>query len=296
LRANDKPLIRNLDLLVEHGGAGSQTTAVKLTADALGGRINGKASFWRHNGRQTVYDGTIATKRLNLAGLSDVSAERRICGTGLLTGSLAFHGRGAALEDLQGRGEFLLQDIDAHSDPLTRAVFAFLNSTGGRTVTATDVKATFLIGRGVVTIQQAVLGSPLYVMRAEEGGTIDLRSGQLDVYLVTLDVAGAESLLETVPVVGMVTRFSDKLTRLHVTGMWNDQKFTKEPVKDISRAALELFQEMIVTGGRLPLQMPGPFTGLLRPFQARWLQKQTPASQPTGQRQFDPRGLGTNGR
>ena len=44
-----------------------------------------------------------------------------------------------------------------------------------------------------------------------------------------------------------------------MTGTWDDQQISKEPVEDISAATLELLQEVLLTGGRLGPSVHGAF-------------------------------------
>jgi hypothetical protein len=84
-------------------------------------------------------------------------------------------------------------------------------------------------------------------MSVEKGGTIVLRTGVLDLYLVTLQLRGLGGVASSLPVINMAVILTNKLTRLHVTGTWEKETITKEPVKDVSAASVEIFREALTT-------------------------------------------------
>ena len=174
-------------------------------------------------------------------------------------GRLPLDASGPALEELTGRGLLLLGDVNARGDPVTREFFAFLDGAAGRIATSSNIEAVFTLRGPLVTLQRGVLTDKLIVMQVEKGGTINLQTRRLDLYLITLQLRGVSELLAHIPVVRLATSLSNKLTRVHVTGTWDDKKFRKEHVKDLSAATLELLQDAIRTGGSLGPGVHGAF-------------------------------------
>jgi uncharacterized membrane protein len=60
----------------------------------------------------------------------------------------------------------------------------------------------------------------------------------------------------------LVTALSNKLTRIRVTGTWDEMEFTKEPVRDISAATIDFVKEALALGGQLGPNTRRTFTGL----------------------------------
>jgi len=234
--------------------------AAEFNAETLGGRIAGQFVLNASEAKPDALPacrGRVFADRISLEGLAGVLQERRVPTRGRLTGHVTFQRKGTAPAGLRGGGSLTLEDFDATRDPLTEGLFALLN--GDRPgASVSNIQADFAFEGPVVTVREATLADGLRVMRVEKGGTIDLASRQLDLYLLTLELRGVSGLLNRLPVVSLATVLANKLTRVHVTGTWDDQILCKEPVEDVSAAVLGLLGEALTAGGglRRPLRSP----------------------------------------
>jgi len=179
---------------------------------------------------------------------------------GLLSATLVFHGRGPSLKQLRGPGMLTMQRINARQSQWTAALFSFLNSDVA--TVRSDLQAVFTLEGTVITVRDAVLADAISVMRVEEGGTIDLDGGGLDLYLVTLRLRGVSGLLESIPVVSLATTISNKLTRVHITGTWDEQEIRKEPIEDVAAATVTILGETARLGGQIGPGATGALRGL----------------------------------
>ena len=211
-------------------------------------------------------DGGPYDARISLPPLSGKGAEEK---QGLLSTTLTFHGRGPSLGLLRGPGHIAMRRVDARESRWTHQLFSFLSGEVGGERARSDVEAVFALDGSVVIIKDAVLADPVSLMRVEEDGMIDLNSGRMDLYLITLHLRGLSGLVQGIPLVNMVTMLTNKLTRVHVTGTWDKQVIRKEPVQDLTAATWEILAESLRMGGQIGPQAQGAFWQLFRALDSR---------------------------
>ncbi|MHC4295150.1 MAG: hypothetical protein ACYSTL_06155 [Planctomycetota bacterium] len=259
--ADAKPLAEEFRLTLAYRDDNELFDEVKLDANLLGGSVHGLLSLDRPPGEAVRYSGFLRAEGLELKRLPQRQTSDD---TGAVTGRLTFRGSGVSLENLQGRGLVLLENVNARGDPLTREIFTFFNNRVGENNPASSIEAVFTLRGSMVTLRRAVLADALSVMQVEPGGTIDLQTRELDLYIITLQLRGLSGVLTNIPIVNFAAILASKLTRLHVTGTWDDKKFSKEPVEDLSAGTLEFLQEAIRLGGRLGPRVHGTFIDLFQ--------------------------------
>jgi hypothetical protein len=94
----------------------------------------------------------------------------------------------------------------------------------------------------------------MLAIKAEPGGTINLESGDLDMYVVGVGLRQFHNVASKVPIVRLFVDIKDKLVRLRVKGNWSgprDKMITKQPVEDVGEATLGFFKGVIDEGGQL---------------------------------------------
>jgi hypothetical protein len=94
----------------------------------------------------------------------------------------------------------------------------------------------------------------MLAIKAEPGGTINLESGDLDMYVVGVGWRQFHGVASRLPVVRLFVDIKDKLVRLRVKGNWSgprDKMITKQPVGDVGEATLGFFKGVIDEGGHL---------------------------------------------
>lgn len=260
----DQEVIDGLRITPLHGNGGQVLAGLEFEAAVLGGKASGKVAIERPSGKSAKCDGFVSISGLDLERLSEFLPTQQSLGVGILTGWLEFHSREPDLTRLMGAGELTVTDVDAEAGPLTGSLLEFLNGNFSQDAAKSNVEAAFTFDRAVATLQDCTLSDALRIMRVESGGTIDLRTGELDLYLVTLQLRGVSKLLTRIPVLKLAATLSNKLTRVHVTGTWHDQIISKEPVEDMYSATLELLQEIVTTGGAIRPVVQDALADLLR--------------------------------
>lgn len=99
------------------------------------------------------------------------------------------------------------------------------------------------------------IANPVSALKTEPNGHINLGTRQVSLYMIFVALKQVEGLLARIPVVNWFVHLKDKLVRLHVEGSWDEpasKLVTKEPVQDVSEAALGFIKDVISTGGRIP--------------------------------------------
>jgi len=257
LKINGQTVVSELKTSAGRSEAPGGPKAREFSAALLGGAIKGSYQLTRgQTSDQFSCDVLVQGDGVNLGRLSDILGNDAPEGMRKLTGRFEFHTRSADLDDVRGEGKVTLSDVDALSDPLSGPVLKFLGGQLGRARPASRMRASFTLGGATVTLDDAELTDALRIMRVEEGGTINLRTRAIDLYVTTLELRGVSNLVTQIPVVQLATSLSNKLTRVHVTGTWDKAVFRKEPVEDVSSATLELLQDTLTDGVLLPGVVP----------------------------------------
>jgi len=254
--------------------------------DATVAVFNEQGSVWRQDGfrfsarrRGDGYDVLCSRRR-------DDSPDR-----------FAFTGRygpGGA-SGLAGQGLIHMENTGIRLLPVVSGIVTFLSLGNGAAGTC-GLEATFDLAGSRATLRRGRLASTVVALDAQEGGSVDLSEGMLDLYVVAAPLADVRSLLPSLPPVGVLGQLTDelfrtmdifsvltaKLTRLHIQGHWNDppeKLITKEPLKDLRIATVEFIRQAIETGGRLPAGTLNVFGEVLKSGTAR----PSPASGPSSQ-------------
>jgi hypothetical protein len=222
-----------------------------LSMSTLGGTVDSRVELAEGPAGLAIPGGSLALKDLNMDDVAGALGTSDL-GNGLLNGTFDFHADELSLAALRGTGRIEVAGVNAESAPIASQLIEFMNGGDGHEQAGSRVKAVFDVSGPVVTIERGELTDPLRAMSVEKGGTIDLRTGALDLYLVTLQLRGLGGLASSLPVINLAVIFTNKLTRFHVTGTWSDQKITKEPVKDVSSASVDIFREALKTTTGLP--------------------------------------------
>jgi hypothetical protein len=117
-----------------------------------------------------------------------------------------------------------------------------------------DAGCTFTTAGPVVTVETAHIANLFTAIRADPGGTINLKNKQIDMYVVALPIKQVDAVLGRIPFINIFVNLKDKLVRFRIRGLWSDKPatlITKEPIKDIEKATIGFFQDLIQTGGWL---------------------------------------------
>jgi len=281
LSAGEQTLAREFKTVIRPERSGRNALAVELAALALGGKINGSFTFDREPDRTISYSGRLRAQRLRPGRLGALTAGAQPGEWGVLTADVAFNGRGGALAELRGSGQVLLEDVSAARSPGIDQLLTFLNGADRNRTAAYDIEAAFGLRGDTVTLHQAHLASSGYVMKVEKGGTIHLASRKVDLYLITLHLRDLGGFLGRVPLVNLTMILADKLARVHVTGTWDNYRFKKEPMADVSSATMEWLEEMVRSGGRIGSPISGALERLVRTLTGEGAEPPRPRTAPS---------------
>jgi hypothetical protein len=248
LEIDGEPLLEGISLTGPGENAAAET--YELHAVALGGTLDARVVLAEGPHGRSVTDGTASVQNLDMRRMSDLAG--RDLGKGVLNGSLGFTADELSVGAIRGSGNLDVSEVDAGAAPVTAQLLDFLNGSANSEPALSKVAATFDVSGPVLTVREAELTDALRAMSVEEGGTVNLQTGQLDFYLVTLQLRGLGGVASSLPMLNVATILTNKLTRFHATGTWDKQTITKEPVKDLSAASIEIFEEAMTGTAGMP--------------------------------------------
>ncbi len=166
---------------------------------------------------------------------------------GRARGLVNIDGTGTELEGMDLEGFFFLDDSDLDETNSIGSIFNFLQIPGQKIKGGSDFRALFRIQKGILTFAQGRLGNNLTALLIESGGTADLRTRQLDLFVV----AGRLKKLQRVPLLGIFASMEKNLTRLHVFGDWRQPVILKQPIYDLAQGTKDFFRDVLRMGGEL---------------------------------------------
>ncbi|HDY65902.1 MAG TPA: hypothetical protein ENH84_06695 [Phycisphaerae bacterium] len=166
---------------------------------------------------------------------------------GRARGLVNIDGTGTELEGMDLEGFFFLDDSDLDETNSIGSIFNFLQIPGQKIKGGSDFRALFRIQKGILTFAQGRLGNNLTALLIESGGTADLRTRQLDLFVV----AGRLKKLQRVPLLGIFASMEKNLTRLHVFGDWRQPVILKRPIYDLAQGTKDFFRDVLRMGGEL---------------------------------------------
>jgi len=239
----------------------------RLNGSVLDGQLSA-AGHLDLQGAKVTYAGRIAAREVQLSRLWPFLPEPSPIPDGRADLYYDFSGWGSDLAHLSGRGRFFFDDADLRDVPSLRSIFLTTGLDEGALPARSDVEAAFQTRGQTILIRQGRLASPLLALEVEPGGTIQARTGRLDLYVIAAPLQAAANLLTGLPIPGMdlVGLLSQKLLRLHVRGHYTDppaKLITKEPLKDMEEATVAFFRSCLDSGGQLPGRLLAPVKLLL---------------------------------
>jgi hypothetical protein len=213
-----------------------------------------KGSFYAdiQQSKPAAYGGYVLATDVNLAMLTEsAGTEKRFTrGTGHL--NLQFAGNSSGLESTKAYGDVFLHDADLWRVPLIGELFKSIGIWEYRLVGMSDAEAVFRLSVSKMTVERGHLSNRFSAIEAEPGGKVDLKSGQVDIYVVAAPLKGLDWLLGKIPVVNWFASFKDKLVRLRLKGNWSEpagKLIHKQPLKDIKEGTVEFVASVVEGGG-----------------------------------------------
>ncbi len=226
----------------------------KLNGVFCDGSFNGEFYLDIRQSGPTAYGANMQFKGIDMVRLTELSETSRKLskGTGLL--NLELHGDIGAPDDIRGYGEALIDDADLWRMPLAGELFSIIGASEYKLGGLSDMEFVFRLWGPRMTIARGHISNSFSAIEVEQGGKVDLNSGEFDMYVVGIPLKGLEKIIGTIPVANWFLNFKDKLVRLQIKGNWSDptgKLIRKQPIGDVKEASLGFFVDVAKSGGNI---------------------------------------------
>ena len=216
-----------------------------LNGEFFKGQLTAGASAKFFHDAPADISGHIRLINGSLSDIDDVFGKKRFK-EGQISARVDFGMNGFDANSVTGSGKIVLDNADIQTIPIISEVF---NQIGLGTATPTnfsDASAKFSFSGFLVTADTARIANMLTAVEVEKGGKVNLKTKEIDMYIVALPLKKVESFLRNVPVVSLFMSLKDKLVRLKVSGKWNEppaKLISKQPVTDVAQGTLDFFKQ-----------------------------------------------------
>jgi hypothetical protein len=232
------------------------------------GRVSGYFHADVNENQRTEVRGRVLAVNVNFPEfVSVLTTKAQDATTGVFTASYDFTAQRNGTGALNGEGLMFFDDADVSVLPGIPQIFASAGLSQYELLRMSDAEAAFKTSGYVVTIESGHISNNFAAIEFEPGGTIDLRTRQIDGYVVAAPLSQIAGAVESLPIIKIFARIKDKLMRLHVKGDWRDppgKLITKEPVKDLKESTVGFLQDVVKGGGQLGRGMIDRLGGLFK--------------------------------
>lgn len=166
---------------------------------------------------------------------------------GLLNGEVHLEGQASDPNTFAGRGRFRLANIRVkHGFGWLDRMLAAAGIDLGNQLRAVDVP--FEIRGTRIVFAKSIATCDFGSVSVEPGGWIDLSSRaakQVDLHVVAVANSDIKNILSKIPIAKWGVLAANKLTRVHVSGRWDDppDKLTRrEPIRNLADGTLEVLR------------------------------------------------------
>ncbi len=222
-------------------------------ADFLGGQVQGHVNLNFQPGTSFQYGGVIYGYRCELEQVSDYWDLPQKLQKGSVTLEYTFDSHWESQKMLNGQGHLFFDDADLWRIPIISHIYQ-LTTTSKKNDNESDSSIAFEHQGPEIKITHAQMASQLVALRTENGGKINLDSGEIDFYIIVAPLAQVENLLAKVPIVDLLLNLKSKLIRFRIKGHIQDDPILlvkKEPIKDVSEGITEFISGVLNLGGEL---------------------------------------------
>lgn len=232
------------------------------------GRVSGYFHADANEEKQTAFRGRALVVNVSFPELISVlRAKPQDTTIGTFTASYDFTGHRNGANTFDGEGLVFFDDADVSVLPGIPQIFASAGLSQYEPLKMSDAEAAFKTSGSVVTIETGHISNNFAGVEFEPGGTIDLRTRQIDGYVVAAPLSKIAGAIEGLPVISIFAHMKDKLMRLHVKGNWADPPgnlITKEPVKDLKESTVGFVQDVVKGSGQFGKSMLDKIGGLFK--------------------------------
>ena len=239
----------------------------EVRANVYDGPVIGSVYIETEENKLTAINGRFSGESISFIELTSLlSGQDKKAAKGTVTLNYNFTSKGNNLQSLSAEGQIILNDADITVIPVIPHIFNTLGLSKINPVKLSDTECTFTMAGSVVKIQSAHIANPFGAIEIEQGGTIDLQTGQLDMYVIAVPLRQLYGIVKKAPVADIVFNLRDKLSRFYLRGHWSSppaKLITKTPIKDIKEGTVGFFQDVARNGGNFGQEMIKGFKTLL---------------------------------
>jgi len=255
--------------------AGPKVRLRRIRGELCKGRLAGWFTAAAQGTSTYAVKGALAVTDIDMPAVNNALPGSRWPPAGTMRMRLEIDCLYTQMDDLRGRGTLFLDDADFRQHRLAGAVWDLLGVRNVNIAGPSDVEAAFHFTGPTVVIDKAHVTNRLTAIDVEPGGTVNLATKHIDLYVVgavfnELPVQLLSPLPS--PFGGLLTHLTHKLARLHLRGKWDDpptKLIAQEPLKDIADGTLEFLRDAIRGGGQLTPGVLELLNGVLKPPAAK---------------------------
>ncbi len=226
----------------------------EFSAVMCSGSVNGSISIEAKRNQSVEFNGQLFGRKLSFMELSSiVGGPGRKATKGSVSFNYNFNAKKGDIQSHSGDGQFFLDDADVTVFPIIPQMFKALGLAKLEPLKVSDVDGTFSINGPLVKIKSAHIANRFGAVVFEPGGTINLQTGNVDMYVMAVPLRQLDILARRVPLADIVLNLKDKLSRFHVKGHWSSppaKLITKTPIKDIKEGTIGFLQDVSKNGGQ----------------------------------------------
>jgi len=240
-----------------------------LTANICDGNAAGSLYVETEQNQPTEFSGRLIAQDMSFIELTSIlGGPGKKATKGTVTFNYTFSCKGKDLQNLIGEGQIFLDDADITVIPVVPHLFNIIGLSQLDPLKMSDAECSFSTTGPVVTVKTAHIANLFAAVRAEPGGTINLQTKQINIYVKAVMLKQIDAIVKNVPIINIINNLKDKLTRLKVQGNWSDppsKLIKKEPINDIKEATVGFLQDIVNSGGQITQEMRKRFRAYPKP-------------------------------
>ena len=257
LFVKDKVLANNLVTTAKLDG--QRFSFDEFSAVVCNGPVNGSIYIEPKQNQPLKISGQFSAQKMNFVELTSILGGPGGKGTkGSVTLSYNFTAEGKSLQGISGDGQIFLDDADITILPIIPYIFSNIGLAKLDPLRMADAECMFSMNGPNVQIKSAHIANPYAAIVAEPGGTINIQTKNVEMYVKAVPLEKIESLIRQLPVLDIFFNLKDKLTRLYISGNWSEppaKLITKRPIEDIREGTVGFLQDVVKNGGQISQTM-----------------------------------------
>jgi len=261
----DRVLVSNLVTVVKIDG--QRLNFDKVNAVVCNGPVNGSLYIEAKQNQPIEYGGQFLGQKMSFVELTSLlGGPDRKATRGSVTLNYNFTDKGGDLKSLSGEGHIFLDDADVTVFPIIPYIFRTMGLAELDPLKMSDAQCTFSMAGPIVKIKSAHIANPFGAVEFEPGGTINLQTGHVEMYVMAVPLRQLDILARRIPFADIFFNLKDKLTRFYIKGHWSSpptKLITKTPIKDVREGTIGFLRDVARNGGQFSQEMLKRFRALL---------------------------------